>query len=448
MRTRGILVGVAVLLTLVSIVLASGQAEETCWKDRETIYICGDDSFIACNGVVAGCGTKENPYIIEGWRIRAQHADFAINIAQTTRYFVIRNCVLKDALSAGIHFNTVSNGSIEGCQLLRNERGILFENAFYNVITGNLISDNCCGVEMILGSQGNVVTRNSFVLNGRGGYDPARRNLWYCNGIGNYWSDYTGVDRDCDRIGDEPYYASIIDPYPLMVSPLGCEFPVVALPAPPCVPSTEAAVGGAACLPQCGPVVEACPSQIPACPSPVAVAPCTPTCEPVVTACVDQVLSCAKSEVTLTAEVCPSQPSCSPCAVEWTKVGEGVVGNTLSIKVSEPGTYTVTITGADGCCVSDSVIVAADFEPPVVNVSADQLLSCAATEVKLAAQVSGGRPPYSVTWTGPRGDTIGCTPCITVSEPGNYTATATGANGCSASACVIVEEDVGPPTVK
>ena len=449
MRTGGILGGVAVLLVLISVVLASGQAEKTCWKDRETIYICGDGGFIADNGVVAGCGTKENPYIIEGWRITAQRADFAINITQTARYFVIRNCVLKDALSAGIHFNTVANGVIEGCQLLRNERGILIENAYYNIITGNLISDNCCGVEMILGSKGNVVTQNSFILNGRGGYDPARRNLWYCNGIGNYWSDYKGVDRDCDRVGDEPYYSSIIDPYPLMVSPLECEFPLTSLPAPQCVPSTEVAISGAACLPQCGPVVEVCPDQVPSCASPVVVssAACTPKCEPVVEACADQVLSCSRSEVTLTATVCPSQPSCSPCAVEWTKVGEGVVGNTLSITVIEPGTYTATITGADGCCVSDSVIVAADFESPVVSAVADQLLSCAVTEVELAAQVSGGRPPYSITWTGPGGGVIGCTPCITVREPGTYTVTVTGANGCATSDCVVVDEDVGPPTV-
>ena len=71
MRTGGILVGIAVLFALISAAPASGQVGEICWKDRETIYICGDEDFTACNGVVAGCGTVENPYIIEGWRIRA-----------------------------------------------------------------------------------------------------------------------------------------------------------------------------------------------------------------------------------------------------------------------------------------------------------------------------------------------------------------------------------------
>lgn len=34
------------------------------------IFIKGNDDFIAKNGVVAGDGTEENPYIIEGWEIK------------------------------------------------------------------------------------------------------------------------------------------------------------------------------------------------------------------------------------------------------------------------------------------------------------------------------------------------------------------------------------------
>ncbi len=150
--------------------------------------------------------------------------------------------------------------------------------------------------------------------------------------------------------------------------------------------------------------------------------------------------------MTLTADFCPSRPACEPCSVEWTRAGFGVVGNTLSITVNEPGTYTVRVAGAHGCSVTDTVIVAANLDGPAVTATVDRALTCTLPEATLEAHVSGGCPPYVVEWIR-GGAVVGRDACITVSQPGTYTVRVTGGNGCSAIATVVVTEDIGAPTV-
>jgi len=439
MFKKGVLLAATVLLAVILVAPASGQSgtETRCWQDRETIYIYGNDGFDRADGVTSGCGTAESPYVIEGWRIIAIGADFGINIENTTRHFVIRNCVIEGASGAAIRLLNASNGSIEGCLLLRNERGVLLENSHYNGIVGNLIAENRTGVAMSLGSRENTVTKNSFILNGRSAHDPGGRNLWYCGLIGNYWSDYEGADENCDGIGDKPYRSPVVDRYPLVVSPWQCTLPITELSASHCGTSTavlkEVSVVDAPCTP------------------PTCVPKCTPTCAtvcaPTLTVCADQILTCARPEVTLSADFCPSAPACEPCSYEWTRAGFGIVGNTQSIAVSEPGTYTVTVSGANGCSVSDTVVVVADFGTASVTATVDHELSCAFPEVTLESHVSGGCSPYTIEWI--RGGVIiGRDDTVTVRDPGTYTVRVTSGNGCSSVATVDVVEDVRAPSVE
>ena len=489
MRRRGVLL-VAVALLLASVGLASGETGTVgCWVDRETIYIYGDADFCFENGVVAGCGTAENPYIIEGWRIVTSRADFGISVERTTRCFVIRNCVVIGGSGAAIRLNSLSNGAIQGCQLLRAERGILLENVSGVSILGNTLSENRRGVSLTLGSWGNVITKNAFVANGKGGYDPRNENHWFWEGVGNYWSDYAGEDCNRDGIGDTPY-PHLNDPYPLMSPPTACglalpspttalcgiaghpvgcgttlgtpcyvELPIVASPcnlddvcreAPTCTPAVTPAV-------PCGPTVScphaptcatavSCP-HTPACASASICEPAT-VCNPCVTPCEDQILNCLRTAVTLTADVNPGSASCAPCSIRWINERGEIVGTERSIMVQEPGLYTITIKGADGCSVNDSVAVFQDIAVPVVSASVDAILTCAVCDVGLVAHISGGRPPYAIEWTGPGGRAVGCEQAVRATAPGTYTVTVTGANGCSASASVVVEQDIAPPVVR
>ncbi len=426
MRRRAILAGATAIVILLSVLVVGEQARVGVdgWENREPIHIYGNDSFTVENGVVSGCGTSQNPYVIAGWCIVPQGGSAGIAVEHTTLHFVIRNCSIEGASGAAIHLKRVSNGRIEGCQLLGSERGILLEDSDYNVIVGNLIAENLYGVVMTLGSKGNTVTENSFIWNGRAAYDPERRNLWHRAGIGNYWSGYEGRDADGDGIGDQPY-SPLGDRYPLTASPMCCALPTPYQSAARCVTSTKTIVEGAVAGSKCVP-------------------PCVPTCAPVVEASVDHVISCSRNEVTLTATLCAGTP---PCSYEWTKPGVGVVGRTPSITVNEPGTYTVTITGEHDASASDTVVVIADVASPVVHASVDRPISCAAPEVTLTAEIAGGCPPYTIQWTKPGSGVVGCEPSVAVSEPGIYTVVVAGANGCSTSDSVTVTASASPPIV-
>jgi hypothetical protein len=122
-----------------------------------------------------------------------------------------------------------------------------------------------------------------------------------------------------------------------------------------------------------------------------------------------------------------------------------VVGITEDITVTSPDTYTLTVTGANGCSDSDSVVVTQDINPPSVNAGPDKQLTCNVTSVLLDATVTGGTGPFTYSWTNSTDDVVGITEDITVTSPDTYTLTVTGANGCFASDSVVVTQNITPP---
>jgi len=84
---------------------------------HEPIIIIGDDNFTEENGVIGGSGTKDDPYIIANWVIKANGTTpymgtAGIFIANTTKYFVIRNVTVFGG-DWGILLDNVSNFVIE-----------------------------------------------------------------------------------------------------------------------------------------------------------------------------------------------------------------------------------------------------------------------------------------------------------------------------------------------
>ena len=211
------LIMATVVFAVVSVVLVGGEPNGGLlwWRAHEPIYIFGNDGFTSKNGVVSGSGSADDPYIIEGWYIDASSTDYGIYIDHTTAHFVIRGCVVEMARDAAIYLNSVTNGSIEGCQLSLGETGVHLLNASGNVIKGSVIAENHYGVLMLLGSHDNRVCGNSFIDNGTGGLDQRHLNAW----SGNYWSDYSGADADSDGIGDQAYNA-LYDARPLVAPPV------------------------------------------------------------------------------------------------------------------------------------------------------------------------------------------------------------------------------------
>ena len=166
---------------------------------------------------------------------------------------------------------------------------------------------------------------------------------------------------------------------------------------------------------------------------------------PVVEASVSGNLTCADTAVTLSATVSGGRP---PYATRWSDADGTCVGTALSVIVDEPGDYTLTVTGANGCAASAAVVVHEDNEPPVVEASVSGDLTCVDTAVTLSATVSAGRTPYTIAWHDADGICISTFPSVVVDQPGRYTVTVTGANACTVSANVVVDEDNQPPIVE
>jgi gliding motility-associated-like protein len=156
----------------------------------------------------------------------------------------------------------------------------------------------------------------------------------------------------------------------------------------------------------------------------------------------------ASSTVTLdntppTAGISPSSGilNCSTPSVNLTATGGGTYNwgggiITASRSVSSPATYTVTVTGANGCTATASSIITQNITPPTATVTPTTgTISCSSPTVLLTA---GGGASYN--WGG--GIT---TTTNTVISSGTYTVTAIAANGCTATASAVVSQNTTPP---
>ena len=136
-------------------------------------------------------------------------------------------------------FNRILNNNVTG-----NTWGgiIIRDGSHNNAISGNNVKANNHGIEIYDNCDNNTIDNNLIINNyGNGGWDRSsscQNNLWYNNyfdnpgvrnalesgtgnfwdngTIGNYWSDYSGVDANDDGIGDTPYILEdVIDYFPI-----------------------------------------------------------------------------------------------------------------------------------------------------------------------------------------------------------------------------------------
>ncbi len=118
-----------------------------------------------------------------------------------------------------------------------------------------------------------------------------------------------------------------------------------------------------------------------------------------------------------------------PFTYQWSN-GE----TTDTITNLAPGTYTVTVTGANGCSSSASGTVS---EPPPLNgtISGNDPTCAGSANGSAMVVASGGTPPYTYLW-----NTGATTPVITGLPQGTYSVTVTDANGCDINLSITLTE--------
>lgn len=124
--------------------------------------------------------------------------------------------------------------------------------------------------------------------------------------------------------------------------------------------------------------------------------------------------------------------------------------NEISLTVSTPGTYLLTVTNTDnGCSATDEVVVDEDLVEPVVSIASVEMLTCDTECVDLTAD-AGGLTDITVLWVGLDGGAVDPADQLTttVCEAGNYSATITNnVNGCSSADTILVEADLTTPEI-
>lgn len=105
--------------------------------------------------------------------------------------------------------------------------------------------------------------------------------------------------------------------------------------------------------------------------------------------------------------------------------------------VTAIGTYTVTVTGPNGCTATASTSVNLDNAAPAIT-AAGGTLDCNTPSVQLAATSNPAGSSFS--WTGPN-NFMSSEQNPTVFGVGTYNLTVTGSNGCTATASAVVDMD-------
>ncbi|MBK9335473.1 MAG: gliding motility-associated C-terminal domain-containing protein [Lewinellaceae bacterium] len=170
------------------------------------------------------------------------------------------------------------------------------------------------------------------------------------------------------------------------------------------------------------------------------------TTAPAIAAAAPQTLTCVVAQVPLSGTV--SQPASGFSANWTTQNGQIVSGqNTLAPVVNAPGAYLLTVQNQqNGCTATAMTTVLQNIAPPVANAGPAPTLTCTQPQATLSAAASTGQGALTYSWSGGQIASGGNTLAPTISQAATYTVTVTdGANGCTASATVTVQNNTALP---
>ena len=103
----------------------------------------------------------------------------------------------------GIRLDSSGNNVISDNIASNNDYGIRLSSSSNNLVSGNTATNNYYGIYLDSSSDNNNIYHNNFNNTDQVWSDSL--NIWNDANEGNYWSDYTGQDKNGDGIGDIPY---------------------------------------------------------------------------------------------------------------------------------------------------------------------------------------------------------------------------------------------------
>lgn len=164
------------------------------------------------NNIIYSCNILNNNYGI--------HTDDSLNNNITDNY-ISQNKLYGIYLQSSSDYNLVSSNCISF-----NDHGIRIKGSKYNKILNNSIINNNKGLYCCCSGYFNSIILNTFKnntdFNAAESIGLRNDNYWstdYPPYNGNYWDNYTGIDKNDDGIGDSPYIVPSNgneDKYPLM----------------------------------------------------------------------------------------------------------------------------------------------------------------------------------------------------------------------------------------
>jgi hypothetical protein len=116
------------------------------------------------------------------------------------------------------------------------------------------------------------------------------------------------------------------------------------------------------------------------------------------------------------------------------------LGNNASANITNGGTYTVTVTAANGCTDTETITITANTTPPtagITNNTGETVITCLTPSISLTATGNG-----SISWSNGSGLAN-----ITVTSGNTYTLTVTATNGCTDTESIVIGQDNDGPIV-
>ncbi len=173
---------------------------------------------------------------------------------------------------------------------------------------------------------------------------------------------------------------------------------------------------------------------------------------PVIDAGTDNTLTCTVLDLQLQANVTSS--SSNMLQYSWSTLDGTILSgaNASNPVIGSAGTYALLVTDlSNGCTATDQLTVVNDVAAPNAEIAPAQTLNCNVTSILLNGTASSTGAVFTFLWNTSNGNFVGQPNSLqpTVDAPGTYNLLLTNTmNGCTATASVVVPEDITPPVAE